>query len=1164
MSILSNLISVKRRYSRSVNLERDLEIADSVIGYIPTSRAVDMLERFFHAYSQSNSVRAWTLTGAYGTGKSAFAHFLSSLCAPVEDQTKINAIQILLQTVKKNSLHQLIKSDLPDRGLLRAVVAAQREPIANTVVKALDRGTSVFWRNIRGPRPKVLSELNELVYQISNGEKIDNQRLIHVISSLASASKSGILLIIDELGKNFEFSAHNQSLDDLYLLQQLAELPSGEQDPKIFIIGLLHQSFVDYASGLTAAQRNEWAKIQGRFEDLPFIDSPEGMMRLIGHAIDQSNAISILPQIRKVAKQWYDAFKEHDFANNISSKEISAVYPLHPLTAFVLPILCAKYSQNDRTLFTFLSSGEPNSFNSFIKGTSTENRNIPTLKLHKLYDYFIEAVGMSFSLRPQFQRWVEIQSRISDAKSLDHNAVAVLKTIGILNLISNTGTLRANRSLVALAMCDSPDSQKELRIYNKTVDLLIFKGFLTWRKQLDELRIWEGSDFDIEKEISEQTQMLNISLADLFNEFFPLKPLIAQRHSYQTGTMRYFERRYFDDLKTINPINCKSSDSDGLICYWLGSESNLKKIPTETEDGKPVIFLCASELNALQVACYEYVALKKIDKNTTQLQSDGVARREVKQRILFAKRLLDEALFRSFDVTSNDFICFNQGKRINFDSQSSFKKCLSDVCDKVFDKGLKLWNELVNRRQTTSQGSAARRMLIEAMLKNSGQAQLGISGKGPEFSLFESLLRETGIYREEGGHWFFSEPDENSGVYDVWKAIESFCLSATATAKEITSLYEILEAPPYGVKQGVIPIILVSVLLKHSDNVSVYMDGTFLPILGPEHFELFFRKPDRFSVKYFQISGLRAQIFKELEGIFSTNTAKFDSGIRNTTILNIVKPLVSFITKLPSYTLNTKERLSSKARAVRHALLTAKEPDDLLFKELPQACGVLFISADETTDNKVARIFRANLVQALKELQSAYEILLSDCNELLYGAFSIRSDIEKTREDLRVRASYLSGQVTEEFLKRFIFAAAEEDNNERSWLETILMIIADKPPRVWTDNDATVFETKLTDISRRFKNLEALQKEFSIVQGDGFDVSRVTVTKPNGEETHQMVWIEREKQEKIEKIAQAIINDNEIIKEAVTAVLIEKVFGTAKTKNVTFQVNQKRKDIKIG
>ena len=45
------------------------------------------------------------------------------------------------------------------------------------------------------------------------------------------------------------------------------------------------------------------------------------------------------------------------------------------------------------------------------------------------------------------------------------------------------------------------------------------KGFITWRKRIDELRIWEGSDFDIENELTDQAEVLNISLADLLDEY---------------------------------------------------------------------------------------------------------------------------------------------------------------------------------------------------------------------------------------------------------------------------------------------------------------------------------------------------------------------------------------------------------------------------------------------------------------------------------------------------------------------------------------------------------------------------------------------------------------------------------------------------------------------
>ena len=375
----------------------------------------------------------------------------------------------------------------------------------------------------------------------------------------------------------------------------------------------------------------------------------------------------------------------------------------------------------------------------------------------------------------------------------------------------------------------------------------------------------------------------------------------------------------------------------------------------------------------------------------------------------------------------------------------------------------------------------------------------------------------------------------------MWKAIEEFCMSATDNTKNIADLYKKLEAPPYGVKQGSIPILLLSVLLYHNDIVSVYMDGTFVPVLGLEHFELFFRKPERFSIKYFEISGLRAKVFKELESIF--NITKTEGVDRNSTVLSIVKPLVKFATKLPQFTINTKERLSAEAIAVRNLLLKAREPDVLLFSDLPKACGISPFLEHENTDEKNVKIFKTKLVQVLKELQSAYETLIIDCNELIHKAFAIRSEKDKLREDLRVRATYLSGRVTEDLLKCFIYAATEEDNDDRNWLETLLMIVADKPPRVWRDEDITTFDTELANIARKVKNFEAIQKEISKANNNGFNARRVTVTKPDGTETNKMVWTDRKKQNEIDKIAQSFIDENENIKEAITASLIDKVFG---------------------
>jgi len=1154
---LYDYIKIKRRYTRSVNLERDLDIADSVNGYILTPKVDSIIERFLKAISTPNSVRAWTITGVYGTGKSAFAHFLSSLCSPKDEEIRINALKIL----KGSDNPDLnLTRNFPKRGLIKAIVTSQREPIAKSIIRGLKRGVDSYWSGSRGVRPEVLKQLNALYNKVNRDKKVDNQLILDLIQEIAIVSKTGLLIIIDEIGKNLEYAAQNQTMSDLYLLQQIAELPTGKQHPTIFFIGLLHQAFSDYAHSLSSVQRNEWAKIQGRFEDIPFADSPERIMYLIGCSIDHTKSKMFAPLINKWSKQWNHALSKYDFFNNISDNELSSVYPLHPISAVSLPILCNKYSQNNRTLFTFLASDESYSLTSFLKEHSYNNGQLPTFRLHRLYDYFIESARISMSTRPQFQRWIEVHGRISDARHFDLDSIQVLKTVGILNLISNTGVLRATYELVSLAMCDHSNSQEELKHWKNVIDGLIKKGFITWRKQVDELRIWEGTDFNIEKEVSEQIRQIKEPLADLLNEFYPLRPFIARRHSYITGTLRYFERIYHESIpdKLFSPSN----NCDGLICYLIN-----KKIPSEvpayTEDGKPLIVISASEFEVLRLACHEYVGLKNTEKHAKQLQSDGVARRELKQRIFLAKKILDDTLTRSFDFIRNSRWVWVLGKKERINSNATLNARLSDICDQVYNKGLRLWNELINRRELTSQGAKARRELIEAMLSNLGKERLGLTGNGPEFSIFNSVLSATGIYSYSGGRCSIGIPEEDSGVYPAWKEIESFCKSATQTPKQINELLRILESPPYGVKQGVIPILLLAVLLYYNDYISVYIDGTYIPIIGSEHFELLVKRPEKFTVKYFEITGLRAKLFKELEEIILTPISHSSKNIRNITLLKIVNPLVRFIKKLSPYTLKT-EGLSADAKAVRKAILEAREPDTLLFESLPQACGFPFIDADASLKSTFLKSFRKKLIHALQELQTSYDNLLSNCKKLLHDAFSVRSEVGNLREDLRVRATYLKGQVIEPRLKSFIFAAINTEKDDRQWLESVLMVIADKPAESWTDNDVVLFEAKLSDIARRFKNLEFIQKELASMPKEGFDAQKVTITYPDGEEINEVIWLEHGIKEKISKLAQEIfdgenLKSNDKMKRALVAAMIQNVFCKETKESDIKQIRQERK-----
>ncbi|MGQ9869566.1 MAG: hypothetical protein ACUVQO_01990, partial [Leptodesmis sp.] len=127
------------------------------------------------------------------------------------------------------------------------------------------------------------------------------------------------------------------------------------------------------------------------------------------------------------------------------------------------------------------------------------------------------------------------------------------------------------------------------------------------------------------------------------------------------------------------------------------------------------------------------------------------------------------------------------------------------------------------------------------------------------------------------------------------------------------------------------------------------------------------------------------------------------------------------------------------------------------------------------------------------------------------------------RLDLQFRAKYLLGVCLEPQLNRFVRAAADETMSDRAWLESLLMIVADKPAEAWTDQDVTAFELNLSDLARRFKNLEALQKDVAAQSRCGFEARRLTITRSDGSEIHRMVWMDQEQQQRLEPLIERIL-----------------------------------------
>lgn len=1139
---LSEHIGIKRRYSRSVNLERDLATPDALNGYIVTDRAAEFLVRIDEARIHPGSPRAWTLTGVYGTGKSAFAHFLAALHGPAGELGREHALEILRMSSAQGLVERFADvSSGP--GFVRAVGTARREPVAHTVIRALARGTEAFWAGRRGKRPAAVEECIARGAALSLGEAPETNDLVSLVSDVARASREGLLLILDEFGKNLEQTVRSSGAEDLYLLQQLAELPNGPGDPPVLVLATLHQSFVEYGVGLTPGQRAEWDKVQGRFEHLAFAESPEDMLRLVADAIVKDLPGPVATRLSADATAWNEQLAAEAEGRYVAAvltpERIESVAPLHPLAALVLPTLCAKYAQNDRSLFTFLSSHEPHSLARFLAERAAETETLPLLTIPELYDYFVESAGGAGS-RPQFQRWTEVQGLLRDAAGVSPDQSAALKTIGTLNLVATGGPLRARRSMVLAALCNSPADRLELERWGGVLDSLESQRLVAYRRHVDEYRLWQGSDFDTDAVVATRIEADTRSLAAVLEDVAPQAPIVAQRHSYRTGTLRYFERRFADPGADLSEIRCLSPESDGVLIYWLG-EAPPEQIPAYTADERPLAVLLGRGNHHLAALARETAALDALERSDPTLQTDGVARREVRQRLHLARAALSRDLASTF--AGARFLEASGAIRAN----GVLGSALSDLCDQAYHRSPVLWTEMVNRRELTVQGAQSRRKVIEALLANSDKERLGIQGNGPEYSVYASVLLQSGIHRQEGDRWTLGPPTQ-AGLAELWSEIEGFCEKSVGQPRGIDQLYRTLETPPFGVKQGAIPLLLAAVLLYRSDDVSVYRDGTFLPLLGPEHFELLVKDPARFSVKHFAVSGLRLEAFKDLEQVLRSPTGRVSGRFRNSTLLGVVRPLVRFATALPAVTLKAAD-LNPSAAAVRGILLGETEPDRLLFEKLPAAVGLAPFGAtieDEQEERERLIQFRSSLFRTLRDLDGYYERLLDRCRELIHSAFGVRSELEHLREDLRVRSQYLVGRCVDPLLRRLTMAATATEGTDREWLESVVMIIADRPAEGWTERDNAKFELNLSDVANRFGRLESLLREVRTEGLEGYETRRVVITHPDGREVNRLVWLDRAQRGIVDTEARRIASElnelqNQNLRDAIVVALMEEL-----------------------
>jgi hypothetical protein len=1129
MPTLGDVISVSGRFARSANLERDLARPEPLDGYVLTARGLDVVERIGTAAAAGPAGGAWSLTGPYGSGKSSLALLLDAAFGG-RSQLQRSALRIVDDA--SDATADLIRRahrrhGTLNRGFIRGLVTAEREPLARTVLRALQ---SAVLRDDHTPppadrlgdAPELIRCLEDAAHDDIRGGGPSPSILVDIARRLAEDAP--LLLIIDEFGKNLEAVRDGRGADP-YLLQRLAEAGQGSGLP-IFVVTLQHLSLDDCLASADVAQRREWAKVQGRFEDVSFVDSAGQTRSLVGTVFDVRDE-HLRARIDRWARSHARKMRALGIADLADPAVLAACYPLHPLAALVLPELCSRYGQHERTLFSFLAGPHPAGVLPFLSATNLPARGpLPSLGLEAVYDYFVASGALSISSARQSSRWSEVATRLRDTHGLTAPQARTAKSVALLNLVSTTGTIRASRQILEMSGRGAHAALADLESM----------GIVTFRDFADEYRIWQGSDVDVGLLLdSARQRMQRRPLAAMVAEIDRPEPAVAARHSAEHDVLRVFRRRYAEAGEQA-AVPEPFSPYDGEALLVVDPSGRPPTVAQSVARSKPVVAALPRDVSALDAAAREIAAVASV-LDDPAVAEDQVARREVGERLAQTRVAFDQALADTFGSESCRWILLgDDGADPTELAGGRGSAALSSAADIAYPSTPVVGNEMLNRSELTSQGAKSRRLLLEAMIERgeSDVADLGFEGYGPEMAMYRAFLLRTGLHAVDHprGTMSFGPPADGT-LKPAWKILEGEFRRSTDRRLNLNSVHAALRSPPVGMKAAVVPVFVTAGLLAFRDEVAIYEHGTFKPVLSPEVSERMVRNPGHFDVKHFaNASGGRLVVVEALAeqldagdssqpALARTRAERRMGGPKRrvANVLAVVTSLVSRISRLENYARRTSS-VSAESRAVRDALTEAVEPDELLFTDLPRALGFHPVAADAAGCEFAAEFARA-VEAALVELESSLDRLLDGLMESLLDACGAGSRAAVTGE-----AALLGDEVLDPEVRAFVLALANAGvESDAAWMAAVATVVARKAPAEWSDDDRLRFDRELPERLAAFHRLVALHAERRADGGGPFDALRVTVTRSDGSEYIRLVGIDGRRRPELEDALEGALAD---------------------------------------
>ena len=1115
---MSEMISVESGFQYSVNIGYDLNHDDKLQNFIPTRSSLELLRDILQSTDDTSTERARVLVGAYGKGKSHMVLTILSILM----QKKWNTFKKLKKQVEKDvNLNQLVQNYYGSKKRLLPVIingssismqqafllalqkALSENDLMNVMpdtnyqaaIKAIQKWErefpdtfKKFKKEIGQPADKFIeklekydidayAEFEKLYPELTSGSifnpflGFDIAELYEsVVKSIEPLGYNGVYVVYDEFSKYLEANIKEASVSDTKMLQDFAEKCNRSGKYQMHMMLISHKEISNYIDKLPKQKVDGWRGVSERFKHIHLNNNFTQTYEIISSVIvkEPSSWDAFQKKFSKSFDSLLDGYASHaifsDMTKDVCKKTISGCYPLHPVTTFMLPRLSERVAQNERTLFTFLSSNGTSTLPMFLESYKGDRFKVLTPDI--LYDYF-EPLFMKEPYTSDLHKNYNLTKSILQKLDDESLEAKIIKSLSLIYILEQFDKIKPTAGELD-GMYSLDYSHEEVKA---AIDDLINKEYVIYLKvSNDYLRLKQSSGVDVKQEISDSIERHagdfsvkeTLNTASLDNYMYPAG------YNDRREMTRFFAFEFIDASEIDKDIDwelkSESIEADGVIYGIIpGDEESIPKIRRQliaTSKGhNRFVFILPRKYTEITDIVLQFNAVMELREDA---QGDDLLFDEY-EVIYEDMRDVIMGFINSYTHPENfKSIYIHDGKEKTITRKAGLTGLLSDICEKVYSLTPIINNEAINKSELSGAAFNSRSKIIAGLLRNTLEPNLGFKGTGQEVSIMRStLVRKNILLEDEDGNMKISLHTGDEHLDNMLSIISGFIQGAKRKGEcGFDELYHSLMSPEYGIgiRKSLIPIYLAAVLHEYRQEAVIVGDMGQLPT-GLDALLQIEAEPSQYRLQYLDWDPEKEEFIKELDDIFGEYV--IDAEREANSYEYVVSAMRRWYMALPKY---SKEISPQKAAKRYKAMIRVIKQNigsyEFLFVKLPAELGQQEFNANIADTIKLAKDYYDGALDKLRDK------LITDTREIFSEGRRVqkRSSLSSVIKDWCERLDVsVFDQLFDNGADRCIGFLREVTNDEITFIERLAKLVTDLRIEDWGEKTIDQFEETLRE-----------------------------------------------------------------------------------------------------